>query len=72
MHQKVIELIPIDWGTIESGKVAAVWVRTCGIAEGREAIVIECINRMSQDIAPDWLHIDCVGKISIGIDGMAA
>ncbi len=57
------------WGTIEPGKVAAVWVRTCRIVEGREAIVIEHINRMSQDIALDWPHTDRVGQISIRIEG---
>lgn len=54
------EPIPVGWGTIEPGKVAAVWVRTCGIVEGREAIVIEHINRMSQDIALDWPHTICI------------
>lgn len=63
------ESIPVGWGTIELGKVAAVWVRTCGIVEGREAIVIEHINRMSQDIAPDWPHTDRVGQISVRIEG---
>lgn len=63
------EPIPVGWGTIEPGKVAAVWVRTCGIVEGREAIVIEHINRMSQDIAPDWPHTERVGQISVRIEG---
>ena len=63
------EPIPVGWGTIEPGKVAAVWVRTCGIVEGREAIVIEHINRMSQDIAPDCPHTDRVGQISVRIEG---
>lgn len=45
--------VPVGWGTIEPGKVAAVWVRTAGIVEGREAIVIEHVNRMAQDIAMD-------------------
>lgn len=61
--------VPVGWGTIEPGKVAAVWVRTAGIVEGREAIVIEHINRMSQDIAPDWPYTDRVGQISVRIDG---
>ena len=61
--------IPVGWGTIEPGKVGAVWVRTAGIVNGREAIVIEHVNRMSQDIAPDWPYTDRVGQISVRIDG---
>lgn len=61
--------IPVGWGIIEPGKVAAVWVRTAGIVNGREAIVIEHVNRMSQDIATDWPYTDRVGQISVRIDG---
>ncbi len=61
--------IPVGWGTIEPGKVGAVWVRTAGIINGREAIVIEHVNRMSQDIARDWPYTDRVGQISVRIDG---
>lgn len=61
--------IPVGWGTIEPGKVAAVWVRTAGIVNGREAIVIEHVNRMAQDIAPDWPYTDRVGQISVRIEG---
>ena len=61
--------VSVGWGTIEQGKVAAVRVRTCGIVEGREAIVIEHINRMTQDIALDWPCTDRVGQISVRIEG---
>lgn len=61
--------IPVGWGTIEPGKVAAVWVRTAGIVNGREAVVIEHVNRMAQDIAPDWPYTDRVGQISVRIEG---
>ena len=63
------EPVPVGWGTIEPGKVAAVRVRTCGIVEGREAIVIEHVNRMSQDIAKDWPYTDRAGQISVRIEG---
>lgn len=63
------EEIPVGWGTIKPGKVAAVRVRTIGIVEGREAIVIEHVNRMSQDIAKDWPYTDRVGQISVRIEG---
>ena len=61
--------IPVGWGTIEPGKVAAVWVRTAGLVNGKEAIVIEHVNRMGQDIAPDWPYTDRVGQISVRIEG---
>ena len=61
--------IPVGWGTIEPGKVGAVWVRTAGIVNGREAIVIEHVNRMAPDIAMDWPYTDRVGQISVRIEG---
>ncbi len=57
------------WGTIKAGKVVAVRVRTCGIIEGREAIVIEHVNRMAQDVAMDWPWTDRVGQIRVIIEG---
>ena len=41
-------------GPIEVGTVAAVRFETIGVVDGRDAIVIEHVNRMAQDIAPDW------------------
>jgi hypothetical protein len=41
-------------GTIEPGSVGAVRFETIGVVDGREAIVIEHVNRMAPDIAPDW------------------
>ncbi|MBQ9328261.1 MAG: hypothetical protein IJ225_06965 [Solobacterium sp.] len=57
------------WGTIPAGKVVAVRVRTCGIINGREAIVIEHVNRMAQDVAMDWPWTDRVGQIRVVIEG---
>lgn len=61
--------IECAWGTIKAGKVVAVRVRTCGIIEGREAIVIEHVNRMAQDVAMDWPWTDRVGQIRVTIEG---
>ena len=61
--------IPVGYGTIKAGKVAAVRLRTCGIINGREAIVLEHVNRMAQDIAPDWPYTDRVGQIRVTIEG---
>ena len=61
--------IKVGWGTIEAGKVVAVRFRTSGIINGREAIEIEHVNRMAQDVAMDWPWTDRVGQISINIEG---
>lgn len=61
--------IECAWGTIEAGKTVAVRVRTCGIINGREAIVIEHVNRMAQDVAMDWPWTDRVGQIRVTIEG---
>src|SRR4030095_4837882 len=41
-------------GVTEPGTVAAVRFETIGVVDGRDAIVIEHVNRMADDIAPDW------------------
>ena len=61
--------IEVGFGTIEAGTVAAVRIRTAGIVNGREAIVIEHVNRMEQDIAKDWPWTDRVGQIQVEIEG---
>lgn len=61
--------VPVAWGTIEAGKTVAVRLRTCGYVNGREAIVLEHVNRMAQDVAMDWPYTTRVGQISINIEG---
>jgi hypothetical protein len=46
--------LEIAAGVIEPGTVAAVRFETIGVVDGRDAIVIEHINRVSNDVAPDW------------------
>jgi hypothetical protein len=41
-------------GTIEAGTVGAVRFETIGVVKGRDAIVIEHVNRMARDLMPDW------------------
>jgi 2,4-diaminopentanoate dehydrogenase len=41
-------------GVIEAGTVGAVRFETIGVIDGRDAIVIEHVNRMAPEIAPDW------------------
>ncbi len=56
-------------GTIEAGTVGAVRFETIGVVDGRDAIVIEHINRMAPDLAPDWPTADRDGTYRIVIDG---
>ncbi len=61
--------IKVAFGTIEKGKVAAVRIRTSAIIEGREAVVVEHVNRMCDDIAPEWRKADTHGCMRIEIEG---
>jgi hypothetical protein len=49
--------IRVGFGVIKAGKVAAVRIRTSAIVEGREAVVVEHVNRMCEDIAPEWERV---------------
>lgn len=61
--------IPVGWGILKKGNVAAIRSRVCGIVNGREAIVVEHINRMDAEIAPDWPITDRVGQVRVKIEG---
>jgi hypothetical protein len=56
-------------GTIEAGTVGAVRFETIGVVGGRDAIVIEHVNRMADDLAPDWPTADRQGTYRIIVDG---
>jgi hypothetical protein len=56
-------------GTIPAGTVGAVRFETIGVVDGRDAIVIEHINRMAPDLVPDWPTADRDGTYRITIDG---
>jgi 2,4-diaminopentanoate dehydrogenase len=56
-------------GTIEAGTVGAIRMETIGVVNGRDAIVIEHVNRMADDIAPDWPVGARDGTYRILIDG---
>ena len=57
-------------GTIEAGTVGAVRFETIGVVDGREAIVIEHVNRMAPDLAPDWPTAPRDGTYRIVVDGV--
>jgi hypothetical protein len=61
--------IRVGFGVIKAGKVAAVRIRTSAIVEGREAVVVEHVNRMCEGIAPEWEKADTVGCMRIKIEG---
>ncbi|CAN7587394.1 hypothetical protein LJR219_004373 [Phenylobacterium sp. LjRoot219] len=61
--------LKVGFGVIKAGNVAAVRLRTSAIVEGREAVVVEHVNRMCPDIAPEWEKADTVGCMRIRIEG---
>lgn len=56
-------------GVIEAGTVGAIRMETIGVVGGRDAIVIEHVNRMADDIAPDWPTAGRDGTYRIVIEG---
>jgi hypothetical protein len=56
-------------GTIEAGTVGAIRFETIGIVNGRDAIVIEHINRMADDLAPEWPNAARNGTYRVVIEG---
>jgi 2,4-diaminopentanoate dehydrogenase len=61
--------IEVAFGTIEAGTCGAVCTRAAGVVNGREAIVVEHIIRMSRDVAPDWLSSEFDATYRVDIDG---
>ena len=56
-------------GTIEAGTVGAVRFETVAVVDGRDAIIIEHVNRMADDLAPDWPTAAQDGTYRITIEG---
>jgi len=56
-------------GVIEAGTVGAVRFETIGVVDGRDAIVIEHVNRMAPDLAPDWPTAARDGSYRIHFEG---
>jgi len=61
--------IEVAFGTINAGTCGAVRTRAAGVVDGREAIVIEHVIRMSRDVAPDWPTSQCDATYRVDIDG---
>ncbi len=56
-------------GTIEAETVGAVRFETIGVVNGRDAIIIEHVNRMASDLAPEWPTAARDGTYRIAIEG---
>jgi hypothetical protein len=56
-------------GVVEAGTVGAVRFETIGVVDGRDAIVIEHVNRLAPDLAPEWPSSARDGTYRIEIDG---
>ena len=57
------------FGPVESGTIGAVRFETIGVVDGRDAIVVEHINRLKMDLAPDWPTADRDGTYRVIIEG---
>jgi hypothetical protein len=56
-------------GVIEEGTVGAIRMATSGVVDGRDAIVVEHVNRMAADLAPQWPTAARDGTYRIVVDG---
>lgn len=61
--------LEVACGTIEAGTVGAVRFKTIGVVDGHEAIVIEHVNRMADDLAPDWPVAARNGTYRVVVEG---
>jgi 2,4-diaminopentanoate dehydrogenase len=61
--------IEVAFGTIPAGTCGAVCTRAAGVVNGREAIVLEHIIRMSRDVAPDWPTSEFDATYRVDIEG---
>jgi hypothetical protein len=70
-YEKVVtdRRLEVASGVIEPGTVGAVHFETIGVVDGRDAIVIEHVNRMADDLAPDWPQPDVDGTYRVRFEG---
>jgi len=59
----------IACGLIKAGTVGAIRYETIGVVDGRDAIVIDHVNRLALDIAPEWPTAPRDGTYRIIIEG---
>lgn len=56
-------------GTIEEGTCGAVRITATGIVDGKETLVVEHVNRMHRDFAPEWPQGDGDFTYVVRIEG---
>jgi 2,4-diaminopentanoate dehydrogenase len=61
--------LDVACGVLEPDTVGAVRFETIGVVDGREAIVIEHVNRMAPDLAPEWPTADREGTYRVVVVG---
>ncbi|MFC1945068.1 dihydrodipicolinate reductase [Chloroflexota bacterium] len=61
--------LEVACGTIKAGTVGAVRFETIGVVNGRDTIIIEHVNRMAPDIAPEWPTAAKDGTYRIIVEG---
>ena len=57
------------FGPVAAGTVGAVRFETIGVINGREAIIVEHINRLKMDLVPEWPSAPRDGTYRVIIDG---
>jgi len=70
-YEKVVtdRRLEIAAGVVEAGTVGAVRFETIGVIDGRDAIVIEHVNRLAMDLAPAWPSAARDGTYRVEIEG---
>ena len=63
------ERFVIGRGVIEEDTIAAMLFRVIGVVGGKQKIVLQHINRLRDDMAPDWPRIEPAGGYRIEIEG---
>ena len=54
---------------VDKGTIAAMIFRVSGYVGGRAAIVLQHVNRLRNDMAPDWPNVEPAGGYRIEIEG---
>jgi 4-hydroxy-tetrahydrodipicolinate reductase len=63
------ETFHIGANAVEKGTIAAMLFRLTGIVGGQPKIVLQHVNRLRDDMAPDWPRVDPSGGYRIEIAG---
>jgi hypothetical protein len=61
--------LEVACGVIEADTIGAVRFETIGVVDGEDAIVIEHVNRMAPDLAPEWPTAERDGTYRVVVEG---